>query len=569
MAETQTTRDHDRSAVAAIGRVLAAISGSAFELEPALNQLATEAASLCRADLGFVYLRDGDVFRFAAAIGGSTEHWAYEREHPDTIDRKSVVGRVALRREPVHIADVAADREYEASAYRVGGVRTLLGVPVRIANDLIGVLGLGRTRLEPFADEEIELVTVFADQAGVAIRLARLLTETAEALKRESAVGHVLASITRSTFDLQHILDTVVQSAAELSGADTANLVRDEAGEFRIAAAYGAGQKEIARIFEATQFVPDRGSLVGRALLERRTVHITDVLADPDYTRRDMQAVGGFRTALGVPLLRDGAPIGVLTVHRMEVRSFSPQEVALISTFADQAALAIANVALYQTIERQRTELARFAPQVAGLLSSPEGEALLAGHRREISALFCDLRGFTVFAEVAEPEELFNVLREYHTAVGEIAVRNGGTVEHFAGDGLMIFFNDPTPLPEHQLAAVRSAYQMRERFGPLSTPWRKRGYELGLGIGIAGGYATLGRIGFEGRYDYAAIGNAVILASRLSSAAEAGQILVSQRIFAAVEEAVEVDPINGLQLKGFRDLMTAYSVTSLREVKAK
>ena len=350
MAETQTTRDHDRSAVAAVGRVLAAISGSAFELEPALNQLATEAASLCRADLGFVYLRDGDVFRFAAAIGGSTEHWAYEREHPDTIDRKSVVGRVALRREPVHIADVAADREYEASAYRVGGVRTLLGVPVRIANDLIGVLGLGRTRLEPFADEEIELVTVFADQAGVAIRLARLLTETAEALKRESAVGHVLASITRSTFDLQHILDTVVESAAELSSADTANLVRDEAGEFRIAAAYGAGQKEIARIFEATQFVPDRGSLVGRALLERRTVHITDVLADPDYTRRDMQAVGGFRTALGVPLLRDGAPIGVLTVHRMEVRSFSPQEVALISTFADQAALAIANVALYQTM---------------------------------------------------------------------------------------------------------------------------------------------------------------------------------------------------------------------------
>ena len=128
----------------------------------------------------------------------------------------------------------------------------------------------------------------------------------------------------------------------------------------------------------------------------------------------------------------------------------------------------------------------------------------------------------------------------------------------------MIFFNDPTLLPDHQLAAVRTACQMREQFGPLSTAWRKRGYELGLGIGIASGYATLGRIGFEGRYDYAAIGNSVILASRLSSAASAGQILISQRVYAAVDEAADVEPVEGLQLKGFRDAMTAYAVTALR-----
>jgi class 3 adenylate cyclase/putative methionine-R-sulfoxide reductase with GAF domain len=565
VADAPTTRDQDRSAVAAIGRVLAAIGGSGFELEPALSQLAAEAVKLCRADFGFAFLRDGDVFRFAAASGGSPEHWAYEREHPDTIDRKSVVGRVALSGEAVQIADVATDPEYAAGAYRQGGVRTLLGVPIRTADGLIGAFGLGRTRVEPFSDGEIQLVTVFADQAGVAIRVARLLTETHEALERESAVRGVLQSITHSTFELHHVLQTVIDSATRLSRADDGNILREEGGAFRVAA-YTAGVPESFReLLNQRPFKPERGSAMGRALVEERPVQIVDVLADPEYTLHEAQQASGLRTVLAVPLMSEGIPIGVLAVWRLQVEPFSEPEINLLRTFADQAALAISNVRLFETVERQRTELARFAPQVAGLLSSPEGEALLAGHRREITALFCDLRGFTAFAEVAEPEEVLSVLREYHTAVGEIAVRNGGTVEHFAGDGLMIFFNDPTPLPEHQLAAVRSACQMREQFGPLSNHWRKRGYELGLGIGMAGGYATLGRIGFEGRYDYAAIGNAVILASRLSSAAEAGQILISQRIFAAVEEAVDVEPVPELQLKGFRDLMTAYAVTSLRE----
>ncbi|MEX1278591.1 MAG: adenylate/guanylate cyclase domain-containing protein, partial [Chloroflexota bacterium] len=225
----------------------------------------------------------------------------------------------------------------------------------------------------------------------------------------------------------------------------------------------------------------------------------------------------------------------------------------------------ISNVRLFETVERQRTELARFAPQVAGLLSTEEGEALLAGHRREISALFCDLRGFTPFAETAEPEELFSVLRQYHAAVGEIAVANGGTVEHFAGDGLMIFFNDPTPLPAHQLASVRTAIALRARFDAMAGEWHKRGYELGLGVGIAVGYATLGRIGFEGRYDYGGVGVVVTLASRLSDAAAPGEILISQRAYATVEENVEAEIVEGVSLKGFRQPVTAYRVTGLRE----
>jgi adenylate cyclase len=221
--------------------------------------------------------------------------------------------------------------------------------------------------------------------------------------------------------------------------------------------------------------------------------------------------------------------------------------------------------ALTATIERQREELSRFlSPQVAALVSSPQGEQMLAGHRRQITAVFCDLRGFTAFAETAEPEELFGVLRDYHEAMGALIVEHGGTLEHFAGDGIMIFFNDPVLQPDHVERAVRMAVAMRERFADLAVRWRKLGYELAFGVGIAVGYATLGRIGFDGRFDYGAIGNAVILASRLSSEAKGGQILLSQRAFAAVEDIVEAESVGELALKGFSRPVPAVDVIALR-----
>ena len=226
--------------------------------------------------------------------------------------------------------------------------------------------------------------------------------------------------------------------------------------------------------------------------------------------------------------------------------------------------LAIENARLFETVERQRTELARFAPQVASMLSSEEGKSLLAGHRREITALFCDLRGFTAFAETAEPEEVLGVLREYHRAVGELVTEHGGTVEHFAGDGLMVFFNDPTQQPEHRSLAIRTALAMRDRFVGLAGQWHKLGYELGLGIGVAVGYATIGRIGFEGRYDYGAVGNVVILASRLSEAATPGQILVSQRLYAAVEDEFEAEEVEPISLKGLSRPTSVHSILRAR-----
>lgn len=558
----------ERDALAAVGRVLATVTRSGFELQPILDSITAEAPPLCRADVGFCFLREGDQFRFVSASGGSPEHWAYERAHPDSINRETIVGRVALAGAPVQIEDLAVDPEYHGGAYKVGGYRTLLGVPIQTHDGLIGAFGLGRMAVSPFSDDEIEVVSLFADQAAIAIRLARLLAETREALERETAVGQVLRSISRSTFELDLVLQTVLDNAVRLSHADQGNITREIGGEFRARVFSHDVPTEFRELM--TGFAPraDRGSAMGRAMLERAPIQIVDVLADPDYKLAEAQRLAGFRTILGVPMFRDGEPIGVLSVWRRHVQAFSPSEISLLTTFADQAALAIENVRLFETIARQRTELARFAPQAAELLSSEEGEQMLAGHRREITTLFADLRGFTAFAEQAEPEEVLGVLREYHSAVGELAVANGGTVEHFAGDGLMVFFNDPKPVADHQFAAVRTAVEMRERFGMLSTAWRKRGYELGLGIGIATGFATLGRIGFEGRYDYAAIGNSVILASRLSDAATAGQILVSQRVLAAIEDRAAFDPVQNLELKGFRHAMTAFAVTALGNAPA-
>jgi class 3 adenylate cyclase len=554
----------ERDALAAVGRVLGAVTGAGFELQPILDRIAEEAAALCHAEVAFVFLREGDLFHFVAASGGNPEHWDYERAHPDPITRGSIVGRVALAGKAVQITDVTADSDYHSSAYTVGGNRTLAGVPIRAEGALIGAFGLGRTEVQPFSDAEIELVTLFADQAAIAIRVARLLTETHEALERETAVGSVLQSISRSSFHLDEVLQTVIDNATRLSHADEGNIQREENGRFRIAAYTAGVPAEFRNIIDGQVFQPERGSMTGRVLMERGPVQIVDAMEDAEYRLPEAQRASGFRTVLGVPLLRDGTPIGVMIVWRLTVRPFEAQEVALLSTFADQAALAIANVGLFETVERQRTELARFAPQVADLLTSPEGEQLLAGHRREISAMFCDLRGFTAFVETAEPEELLSVLRAYHAMAGQLAIAEGGTVEHFAGDGLMIFFNDPAPVTDHQLVAVRTACAIRERFVDLSASWHKRGYELGLGIGIASGYATLGRIGFEGRYDYGAMGVIVNLAARLSDVAEGGQILISQRHFAAVEDRVTAEERPPVTLKGFGRPVPVWSVEAVR-----
>jgi len=387
----------------------------------------------------------------------------------------------------------------------------------------------------------------FGDQAGVLPALVDLL-----------------AALARSQIDVTDVLQTLIERAVELARADQGDVAIREGDTWRAVAFAGMSEQFVQEHVDVS-FNAGRGSMIGRALLDGKPIHVADVLEEPDYALGELQRVGGYRTVLAVPMIQDGSAIGVLAMMRNTVAPFGPAEIDLVTLFARHAGVALRVAELLSTVERQRSELARFAPHVASLLSTDEGQQLLAGHRREITALFCDLRGFTAFAESAEPEEVLGVLREYHAAVGELALAHDGTVEHFAGDGLMVFFNDPSLVPNHQAAAVGAALAMRERFAELANRWRKRGYELGLGIGVAVGYATLGRIGFEGRYDYGAVGSVVIVASRLSDAAANGQVLVSQRLHASLEDRIEADPIEPINLKGFSRPMPAYAVRALRD----
>jgi class 3 adenylate cyclase len=313
-------------------------------------------------------------------------------------------------------------------------------------------------------------------------------------------------------------------------------------------------------------------------------VQVLDVTADPAYFSA-MRGRADVRTALGIPLMREGKPVGNFVLARKRVEAFTDRQLELVQTFADQAVIAIENARLLNEL-RQRTEeveklnqhleqrvsdqvgeiermgrLRRFLPpQVADLIVASGTEKQLESHRREITALFCDLRGFTGFSESSDPEDVMALLRDYHAAIGEIIIKYSGTLERYAGDGVMVVFNDPVPVEKPALQAVLMALEMRDAIGALTEKWRRLGHDIGFGIGMAHGFATLGTIGFEGRFDYAAIGTVSNVASRLCDEAKPGQILISPRVLMAVENAVTVEPVGEFVLKGIRRPLAAYNV---------
>jgi adenylate cyclase len=286
---------------------------------------------------------------------------------------------------------------------------------------------------------------------------------------------------------------------------------------------------------------------------------------------------------------REERPIGAISVARREARPFTDHQVRLLEIFADQAVIAIESVRLYRELQDKSGELAAlnamleqrvatqvtqlerlgrlkrfFSPQLAELIVAGGAEDPLRTHRRDVTVVFLDLRGFTAFAETADPEEVMGVLREYHAEMGALILAHEGTLERFTGDGMMIFFNDPVPVENPAERAIRMALAMRERVAGLVAVWRRRGYELDLGIGIAQGYATIGAIGFEGRWDYGAIGIVTNLAARLCGEAKPGQILGSRRLLATVESVVRADPVGEFQLKGFLKPVPVFEIVGLK-----
>lgn len=395
-------------------------------------------------------------------------------------------------------------------------------------------------------------------------RIRELMRELSELRDRHEAVARVFQDLARSHMRLQPILDQIAEAMTSLLRSEYSliHLTEGELLHFQAHAGVPAAAVEYERLHPVG---PGVETLTGRVALTKQPVHIRDVAADADYNFPAVKLAPA-RTMLGAPVLIEDELVGVMTVGRRDVRPFNDSEIELIATFANQCAIAIGNARLFETVERQRAHLARFvSPEVAALVSTKEGSRLLAGHRAYISVAYFDLRGFTAFVETAEPEELIDVVREYHEAAGQLVAAHEGTLEHFAGDGLMVFFNDPVPLPDHELHAAKLAVAMRERVGELADGWRKRGHELGLGAGIATGHATLGQIGFEGRYDYGVLGPVTNLVARLSDAAAAGQILLSQRAFSALEHVVEAQPAVQLEIKGFSRPVPVYELLRVVE----
>ena len=342
----------------ATGEVLKVISSSASDLQTVFNTMAENAVRLCEAERGYIFRFDGKLLRAVASYNVGPENLEYVYRNPIAPGRHSISARAALERRTVQVPDVQADPEYAYVVRDVEPIRTVLSVPMLKGNDLVGTITVNRIEVKPFTDKQVALVETFADQAVIAIENTRLLSELRKSLQQQTATADVLKVISRSTFDLHTVLQTLVESAARLCDADKTIITRQKDGVFYRAEAYGFSP-EFMDYVRNIPIAAERGSAFGRALLERRAVHIPDVNADAEYTLQEGQKLGDYRTALAVPMLREGVVIGVLSLTRSEVRPFAEKQIELSSTFADQAAIAIENVRLFDSVESRTRELAR------------------------------------------------------------------------------------------------------------------------------------------------------------------------------------------------------------------
>jgi len=344
---------------AATSEVLKVISGSTFNLQTVLDRLVDYAMKLCDADSANIWIADGDALRLAASCGHSSDFKEFARRNPISPGRGTITGRVVLEGKTIHIADVLSDPEFAGIGYQSrGNYRTHLGVPILQEGTAIGAFALTRSTVNPYSEKQIQLVTTFATQAVIAIENSNLLGKLYESLQQQTAIADVLKVIGSSTFDLQTVLDALVESAARLCQADAAFIFQHRGDSYHVVASHGS-QREFDAWMKSQSIVPGRQTLVGRTALEGRPVHIPDARIDPEHSWTESIRRGNFRTMLGVPLLREGIPIGVITVTRSTVRPFSNKQIELLATLANQAVIAIENTRLLSELRQRTGELDR------------------------------------------------------------------------------------------------------------------------------------------------------------------------------------------------------------------
>ena len=427
-----------------------------------------------------------------------------------------------------------------------------------------------------------------AEEKNTAVEIKQQIAENQQLIDRlnrelarksnEVRIIQQISSEITSTLDLDRILETVLSAMDRILGFQhTMILLKDQsADKLKVAASHGYDNTtvgaEVAFGHGVVGVVAERKKMMRVGNIGASVSYLMAVRAnlkesgqaDLSDSTAKLPSLPNVQSQLAMPLLVKDRLIGVLVVESLTPNAFDELDEILLSIVANQAATAIDNARMSQMVE-QLSRLKRFfSPQLAEMILVGGTEDPLKTHRREITVVFLDLRGFTMFAEQVEPEEVMGVLRDYHAEMGRLILEHEGTLERFTGDGMMIFFNDPMLVPNPAERALRMALAMRERVQELGKKWRKRGYDLALGIGIAQGYATIGAIGFEGRWDYGAIGTVTNLAARLCGEAKGEQILVSLRVAGEVEDLIETEEVGPLPLKGFHKPVPAFSVLGLK-----